>query len=322
MRMLVMLLVPALTLAVGPTLVSERPTGGAGGQFRSPSGAYSARVEYGTGNAEFVPFDRFELLNGDGKVVYARSGIKHTVLDVSDQGLVVGVDFDGPLSGRAKLHFYDARGQVLGTAQVGFWGQHGFSADGGVYCVLSGRQGLHVFTAAGRELYNAGQGNRFAVSADGRQVALATDSAIRLLRDGAAAVSIPLATPFVRSMAFSPDGRHFGYCERGRLLVHRTEDGLLEYGYEPSDKRMRFISLDLADRFAAAGLDLDGGRGTPDRHRRGLVMLLNSAGVQVWEKELRYNRWGITMPAVRFGRGQRLLVRTAEVVQEYRYEED
>lgn len=321
MRMPILLLMPALALALAPTLVSERQAGTEPGQFRSPGGAYSALVDYSRGNSEFVPFERFELLDRAGRVVYAKSGIRHTVLDISDNGLVIGADFDGPVSGRAKLHFYDARGRERGTADIGFWGQRGFSADGSVYCVLSGRQGLRVFTSTGKELYNAGQGNRFAVSADGRQVALATDTEIRLLRDGKTTVDIPLATPFVRDIAFSPDGRRVGYCVRQGLFVHRAQDGVRVYRYEPDDKGMRFISLDLEDRFAVCGLDLDAGRGTPGRHRRGLVVLLDADGNTVWQQELAYSRWYFAVPAVRFGPAGVLSVRTADAVRDYRYEE-
>ncbi len=320
MRMLI-LLFPLLMMALTPTLVGERPAGTETGQFRSPSGFYSARVVYGSGNSEFVPFERFELLDRSSNTVYTRSGVQHTVLDISDNGLVVGVDFDGPVSGKAKLRFYDRDGQERGTANVGFWGQHGFSANGSVYCVLSGRQGLRVFASTGKELYNAGTGNRFDVSGDGRQVALATDTEIRLLRDGKTTAGIPLATPFVRDIAFSPDGKRVGYCVRQGLFVHRAQDGVRVYRYEPDDKGMRFISLDLDDRFAVCGLDLDAGRGTPGRHRRGLVVLLDADGKAVWQQELTYNRWYFAVPAVRFGQAGVLSVRTADAVRDYRYEE-
>jgi len=128
MRMLVLLLLPALALALAPTLVSERPVGTDTLQFRSPGGDYGARVEYTLGNTEFVPIDRFELRDRAGKMVYTKSGGQHTVLDISDNGLVVGADFDGPVSGRAKLHFYDTQSRERGTADVGFWDRHGFSA--------------------------------------------------------------------------------------------------------------------------------------------------------------------------------------------------
>jgi hypothetical protein len=320
--MLVLLLTPALVLALAPTLVSERPVGTDVQQFRSPSGSYSAKVEYAPGNTEFVPFARFELLDAAGKTVYARSGGGHTVLDISDNGLVVGVDFDGPVSGRAKLHFYDVQGRERGTAEVGFWDRHGFSAFGNVYCVLDGKRGLRVFTSDGKELYNAGRGNRFAVSADGRRVALATDDAVLLLEAGVRTASIPLASPFVRRMAFSPDGERFGYCERRVLYLYRVRDAALEFQYQPEDARLQFISLDVGNRLALAGLDLSGGRGTPGRHRRGLVVLLDTAGAPVWQEELTYKRWSIAVPDVRLGPDSAFRVRTADVVQEYRYQED
>ena len=322
MRMLVLSLMPALALALTATLVSERPAGADASQFRSPSGNYGAMVEYSLGNTEFVPIDRFELRNRAGKTVYAKGGGRNTVLDISDNGLVVGVDFDGPVSGAAKLHFYDAQGTERGSADIGFWNRHGFSSDGSVYCVLDGRRGLRVFTSEGKELYNAGQGNYFAVSADGRLVALADDESIRLLKDGVPISDIPLASPFVRGMAFSPDGERFGYCDRHGLYVHRVRDAVLESRYRPEDAKLRFISLDVGNQFVLAGLDLDGGRGTANRHRRGAAVLLDVTGAPLWKQELSYKQWSFTLPKVRFGTPGTFSVRTADAVREYRYEED
>ena len=319
MRMLVLLLLPALALALAPTLVSERPVGTDTLQFRSPGGDYGARVEYTLGNTEFVPIDRFELRDRAGKMVYTKSGGQHTVLDISDNGLVVGADFDGPVSGRAKLHFYDTQSRERGTADVGFWDRHGFSARGSVYCVLGGKQGLRVFTSEGKELYNAGRGNRFAVSADGRRVALATDEAILLLKDGVRTAGIPISSPFIRQMAFSPDGERFGYCERRTLHLYRVQDAAPEFQYRPEDAKLQFISLDVGNELAVAGLDVDGGRGKTDRHRRGFVILLDSAGVPAWQQELTYVQWNTAVPDVRFGPDSTFRVRTADAVREYRY---
>jgi len=321
MRMLVLSVMPALALALAPTLVSERPVGTDAWQFRSPSGNYGARVEYSLGNTEFVPMDRFELRDRAGKTVYVKSGVQHTVLDISDNGLVVGVDFDGPVSGRAKLHFYDLQGRERGTADVGFWGRHGFSADGSVYCVQDGKRGLRVFISEGKELYNAGRCNRFAVSADGRRVALATDDAILLLKDGLRTASIPVASPFIRGMAFSPDGERFGYCERRSLYLCQVRDAALGFQYQPEDARRQFISLDVGNDLVVAGLDVDGGRGTADRHRRGSVVLLDATGLPLWQQELTYDRWYFAVPEVRFGPPGTFSVRTADAVREYRYEE-
>jgi hypothetical protein len=322
MRTLILSLVPMLAMALAPTLVSERPIGTGVCQFRSPSGNYVAKVEYSTGNTEFVPFERFEIRDRTGKSVYTKGNVQHTVLDISDNGLVVGVDFDGPVSGKAKLHFYDAQGRERGTAEVGFWDRHCFSARGNVYCVLDGKRGLRVFTSEGRELYNAGRGSRFAVSADGRRVALATDDAILLLEAGVRTASIPIASPFVRKMAFSPDGERLGYCERRTLYVYRARVAALEFQYQPEDARLQFNSLDVGNGLAVAGLDVAGDRRSAGRHRRGLVVLFDSAGAPVWQQELTYKRWSIAVPEVRFGRAGTFSVKTADMVREYRYQED
>jgi hypothetical protein len=321
MRMLAFF-VPVVALALMPTLVNEHPTGVEDEEFRSPGSVYSARVKYAAGNSEFVPFERFELLDRGGRTVYSRGGVQHTDLDISDNGLVVGADCDGPVSGRARLHFYDARGRERGTADIGFWDQHGFSADGSVYCVQDGKLGFRVFTSEGKELYNAGRCNSFAVSADGRQVALATDESILLLKNGVRTGTIPVASPFIRGMAFSPDGERFGYCERRALNVFRVRDAARDFEYLPADARLRFISLDVGNDLVVAGLDLDGGRGTADRHRRGAVVLLDAAGLPLWQRELNYDRWYFAVPAVRFEASGKFSVRTADAVREYRYVED
>jgi len=120
-------------------------------------------------------------------------------------------------------------------------------------------------------------------------------------------------------MAFSPDGKRFGYCERRTLYVHRVGDAALQFQYRPEDAKLQFISLDVGDELVVAGLDVDGGRGKADRHRRGFVILLDSAGAPAWQQELTYARWNIAVPDARFETGGTFRVQTADAVREYRY---
>jgi hypothetical protein len=311
MRAIVVALLPAFLMAAAPSLVSQEKASTDAYHFYSPGRAYEALVEYETGNTEYVPFSRFALKDKSGTTVYSKQGRGHTLLDIADNGTVVGIDFDGPISGRAKLHFYNVAGVEQGTAEVGFLDRRAFSADGRVYCVNDGKRGLRVFTVEGRELYNLGKGNRFAVSADGKQVVLAQDDAILLFTEGKQTSRIPGSSPFIRQMRFSPDGSLFGYVDRRELHLFRVATSEPLFVWRPEDAGFSFTSLDIASDMVLAGLDRDAGRGTSDRHKRGRVCLLDLAGKPVWCEDLAYSRWNAFVPAVRFCQGRAFEVRTA-----------
>lgn len=310
----IIVLLPVLAAAVGPAPVGSEVLESDAAVFWSSGRTFRATGEFGTGTMEFVPLRRFELRDAAGRVLYERAGTGQTVLDVADNGVVVGIDFDGPVSGRAKLHFYDRQGVEQGSAEVGFLNQRAFSEDGSTYWVLDGREGLRAFASAGKELYNLGPGNRFAVSADGRRCALAQDSAVVLFEAGQRVAVIAGTTPFTRQLSLSDDGALVGWVERNRLVVHRFGESSPRFESGPPEPGMQFISLDIGPAGEVlAGLD----EGRP--HRRGLVYLFDEGGVVAWRQELEYERWNITVPAVRFGAGRSFEVRTAARLDRYEY---
>lgn len=308
------LIVSLLVSATAPTLISRTPLASDPHQFFSPNREYRALVEYEQGNTEFVPFSRIELQDASGRVQYSRPGGGHTVLDIADNGRVVGADFDGPISGRAKLHFYDPTGREVGTAEVGFYGARRFSADGSAFCVNDGRTGLRVFSAEGQELANLGYGSEFAVSADGRCVALARNDAVVLFRDGEEAGRIPLATPFVRQLRFSADGTLFGYAERRELRVFRLADREPVLSWRPGETDPELLSLDISAR---DGLVL---AGLGKAHGRCVVVLLDLAGDELWRQETVRERWNALTPAVGFAPDRTFRVESAEDVEVFGWE--
>ena len=320
MKLLSVLALPALLLAALPVLSGEEPLPERLDGFVSARGRFVATVEFTEGNSEFVPLARFELRDETGRLRYARAGDGHTVLDISDNGIVVGADFNGPVSGAARLVFYDPAGNPQGMVEIGFYNQRAFSADGSRFCVLDGRAGLRVFTADGRELYNLGQGNHFAVSADGRWIALARDEEILLFDEGRQAGLIPIVSPFVRQLVFSADGRRFAFIDRHALRLCRVADAGVEFEFRPEEAGLNFSSVDVSQdgSLVLAGLDY-GARGSPDRHRRGQALLLDSAGRVVWQQPLEYEGWNSSLPAVRFEPGQAFEVRTAEKVIRWQF---
>lgn len=316
-----LLLIPLFAQAISPRLAGRDSLASDLHAFTSPGRTYRAVVEYETGNSEFVPFSRFELQTADGRTVYARQGDGHTLLDISDQGTVVGIDFDGPVSGRAKLHFYGLDGAERGTAEVGFLKSRTFSANGSVYGVDDGRSGVRLFRLDGTELYNLGQANRFALSGDGRTAALAQDEAVVLFRDGSEAGRHPLSSPFVRDIGLSRDGSVAAWVDRFRLHVYGVHDRRLLAELAAPEAALRFISVSVSadGSLIAAGLDEDAGRGTQDRHRRGLVMLFDQAGTVLWQQRLTYDRWNISVPGVEFTGPRAFRVTTADHVLQYEF---
>ncbi len=316
-----LLLMPLLAPAVSPRLAARESLASDLNAFTSPGRIYRAVVEYETGNSEFVPFRRFELQTADGRTVYARQGDGHTVLDISDQGTVVGIDFDGPVSGRARLHFYGPDGAKRGTAEVGFLKSRTFSADGSVYGVDDGRSGVRLFRPDGTELYNLGRANRFELSGDGRTAALALDEVVVFFRDGKEASRHPLSSPLVRDIGLSQDGSVAAWADRFRLCIYGVRDRRLLAEQAAPEAALRFISVSVSSEghLIAAGLDVDGGRGSPDRHRRGRVMVMEPTGTVLWQQELDYDNWNFTVPWVEFAADNSLIVKTADHMLRYEY---
>jgi hypothetical protein len=317
----ILLLIPLFAQAISPQLTGRESFASDSYTFASPGRAYHAVVEYETGNSEFVPFRRFELRRADGSTVYSKQGGGRTLLDISDQGTVVGIDFDGPVSGRAKLHFYGPDGRERGIAEVGFLKSRAFSGDGSTYGVDDGRSGVRVFRADGTELYRLGRANRFALSGNGRSLAVVQDDAVVLFRDGSEAGRYPLASPFVRDIGLSEDGAVLAWVDRFRLRILNAEEMRLVTDLPAPEPALRFISVDVSadGQMVAAGLDADAGRGSSDRHRRGLVMLVDSSGVVLWQEKLSYDRWNISVPEVGFVGLNSFRVKTADHILRYEY---
>ncbi len=173
-----------LILGIEPDLVRREKIEIPANTFPSPSGEYLLFFEYGEGNSEYIPFRLAVLKNKGGKEIWRKADFNHTLADIADNVIVIGIDFDGPLSGKAKLHFYDKEGRKKNTAEVGFLGERAISSNNERYAILDGRNGLRVFNLKGEELFNLGKGNRFTISSDGKFVALADDEKITIFGEG------------------------------------------------------------------------------------------------------------------------------------------
>jgi hypothetical protein len=311
---------PVLLFCLSPALLNETILPAETNLTRSLAGEYYARFEYGAGTSEFVPITRFELFDRTGRSIYFKNEFKHTLFDIADNGRVVGLDFDGPVSGRAQLHFYDPDGKAAGIADIGFLAGRQFSRDGSVYAVLDGSAGLRLYNGTGIELYNLGLGSGFVLSRDGRTCGLVRDREIVLNQDGVETGRIPDATPFIRQMKLSPDGRRLAFIDRKNFYLYECPSGRLLGRYRETDPELNFISLDLADPdLALVGLDRDPGRGQPGRHTQGSVYLFDGEASVQWRETVKYESWDITLPAVEFAADRRFRIKTDRSIREYGY---
>ena len=312
MRRYVLFLIPLALMAATPVLVSQREPVDAAYHFPSPNRQFEAEVEYSEGNTEFVPFSSITVKNADGEVAYTLVNTTHTLVDVADNGAMVGIDFDGPMSGAAKLHFYSREGEALGTAEVGFLNERVFSGDGQRYCVNDGSRGVRMFVLDGHELHNFGVGEGFALSHDGKQVAVARDQFIKVYDEGEETRMIPVVLPFIRMMRFG--GKVFGFVDRRQAEAYRGNERLFTWN---APEGYRLVSIDIEEGIVVVGAD-DHASG----HKQGAVFMLDLEGNEVGRLNLNYEKWNSFSPGVRFTGERGFEVTTPEGVSVYRWEEE
>ncbi len=307
--------------AFEPSLVSETKFSKEPNRFFSENGEFCGLVEYGTGNTEFIPITRLILQNKNGEIIYEKNNFSHTLVDIANNGAIVGIDFDGPISGRAILNFYDTKGVKLATTPVGFLLERCFSAESNIYCVNDGVNGLRVFRLNGQELYNLGKCNWFAVSRDGKMIALAQDTEIILFEHGNKVGKIPVSSPFIRQIKFSADGSLLSYIDRKNIYLNSVQESKMIFHYQEQNPKFNLISFDIAPDNSAIilGLAEDKGRGVPNRHTRGFVYLFDTNGKLQWKEEIKYSKWNVFVPEVSFTSNCSFKVITIYDIYEYQY---
>lgn len=313
--------IPLLIFALEPTLIRTYSRTSDPLTISSLDGNYKGRIDYGDGNTEFIPIDHFILEDSNGDLVYEKHAFGHTLLDIANTGIVVGIDFDGPVSGRATIHFYDRNGEETQSHEIGFLQDRVFSENGEIYCVNDGINGLTVFDGNGKKLYAVDRANYIAVSRNGRMIAAASDDGIDIYEDGQLVSTIPLMTPFVREMVFSDDGSHLLYIDRRNVRYLDVRTGEMVRQYREQNKHLSFISCDISPdgSLIIAGLDEDMGRNAANRHSRGVIHLISAEGKVVWSEELPYTQWNSSIPNVSFTNAMSFTIETIDDVLEFAY---
>jgi hypothetical protein len=315
------LIIPILLTALEPTIDHAYDNAYDPLVIMSSNKEYRGSITYGTGNTEYIPIDEFVLKDKDGRIQYSTDEFGHTVVDIANNGVFVGIDFDGPVSGKGMLFFYDQKGRVTGTSDIGFLLDRKFSYNGEKYCVNDGFSGVRVFQSNGTELYSLGKANFFSISNSGAMVAAARDAQIDIYKGADMVHSIPLNSPFVRQMVFSQDDALIAFIDKKHLYCYDIEQKSMVFQYTETNDHLHFISCDISpDRtMIIAGLDEDHGRNGASRHQQGSIVLLNRNGKVMWSYQMTYASWNIHTPHVMFTGSSSFSVETVERIMEFSF---
>jgi hypothetical protein len=258
--------------------------------------------------AGFLGADKFELFSAEGKKLWELNQPPVADFYVSNQAYwIVGIASggDGPES---FLIFYNHSGDSVLSIQVGFLQGISFSQNGNCILINSAKTGLSEFCPAKNTASvpliktDFGPADNYAVSANGEYVAVFSGSKLDFFYQGKATGSYSQENILARKMCFSPEGNYLGLMDKRTLYLFETKNGKLLWQYFLEKPELSFVSLDIAGlaKKIMVGVDFDrGGSASPkERHTKGFVYLLDSAGKNVWTQELSYQLWGINYPQV------------------------
>ncbi len=319
---LVVLIVPLMSQQVfAPQMVKQSGISREDNKVFSNNREFCGLIEYSTGNPEFIPIDRFILKDNGDMTIYEKTNFGHTLIDISNNGDVVGIDFDGPISGSAELHFYNSEGIEIGRSSVGFLRDRCFSTDGSLYCVNDGKHGLKVLKLDGKESFNLGTCNWFSISFDGKYIAITKDTEIVIFERGTELVRIPLQSPFVRQIEFSDNGSLLGYIDNKNLYLYRIQEQKPVFEYNEKEKQLKLVSFDITSENSAVliGFTEDKGKGAANRHSRGFISLFGMNGESQWKGKIEFTKWNAYIPKVSFTGNRTFMVTTVDNIYEYQF---
>jgi outer membrane protein assembly factor BamB len=199
----------------------------------SVSGNYQYHIRYGAEAPGEIPIEHFALKDRNGVLLWEKELPGQEAFYVSDAGSVVGLFGSGP---NARLTFFDRTGKVVARQGLPFAADGRFSVQGLYFYVNSG-QGVLAYDGQGRLQHRFGPASCFQVSDDDRLMATARGNEARLHVTGRLRAQLRLSSPYVRGIAFSPDGARLAIAERAGVTLYATSDGteLWHVDFDPAE---------------------------------------------------------------------------------------
>jgi outer membrane protein assembly factor BamB len=289
----------------------------------SQDGEYFGITSYSTEvSPGILAAEKFELYSSDGQMLWEIENPTVSEFLISNGAkLVLGISsIEG--SSQSRVVIYNRNGEMVSDTLIGLTSGTSFSFNGNHVLINTAQDGLLLFNQTGKLTNRFGAGDRFAISADGKNVATISGRNLKLYVAGKPVVELEEIAPFSRGMAFSPESKHLGVIDKKKLYLIEVETGKLLWQHALEQPELSFISLDVsrnAERIIA-GLDFDKGTDVPaaERHTQGSVFIFDKEGKQIWQKDLAYTLWGAMFPLVKTSEeGTRFSVTTREKVYLY-----
>jgi hypothetical protein len=129
----------------------------------------------------------------------------------------------------AVLNFYNQNGISQNSIKVPFPHSGHFTKDGKLFFFLSGSNGLSVFDQSGNEINNFGQCHRYAVSNDGRTIALVYGNNLTVFVDKIPVWQTSVPSAHVRSVVMSDDGAVLALIDNQYLCVYDLTENCEKY---------------------------------------------------------------------------------------------
>jgi hypothetical protein len=289
----------------------------------SQDGEYFGITSYSTEVAPGVlAAEKFELYSSDGQMLWEIENPPVSEFLISNGAkLVLGISsMDG--TSQSRVIFYNRNGEMIADTLIGSTQGTGFSSDGGKVLINTAKDGLLLFDEAGRLTSRFETCDRFAISADGINVATISGRNLKLYISGKLVAELKEIAPFSRGMVFSPESKFLGVVDKKKLYLIEVETGKLLWQFTLDQPELSFISLDVsrnAERIIT-GLDFDMGEEAraAERHTKGLIYVFDKDGALIWQKDLSYTLWSAMFPLVKISEeGTRFSVTTREKVYLY-----
>ena len=261
----------------------------------------------------------FELYSIDGKKLWEIENPEVSDFYISNGAkLVVGIS-GAEGSPESQLIFYNPSGELITSTKISFPQGISFSSNGRYVLVNTAKDGLLAFNEAGDLIANLGLCEKFAISADGEDVAAVSNGELKFYHQGKPTGNPLKINSLVREMSFSPENKYLSAIDKKNLYLFEVQTGKLLWLYALDQPELSFISVDVsrAAEKIIAGIDFDKGRKSPpeERHTKGLVYLFDKNGKIIWEKQLSYKLWSALFPRVQFSSdGKRFCIITREKV--------
>jgi outer membrane protein assembly factor BamB len=278
---------------------------------------YSTKVAPG-----ILAVEKFELHSSDGQMLWEiEAPLVSEFLISNGAKLVLGISsIDG--SSQSRVIIYNRNGDMVTDTIIGTTQGTVFSSAGNKVLINTAKDGLLLYDETGKLTNRFGTCDRFAISADGKNVATISGRNLKLHVAGKLIGELKEIAPFARGMAFSPESKYLGVVDKKKLYLIEVETGKLLWQFTLDQPELSFISLDIsqnAERIIT-GLDFDMGEEarSAERHTKGLIYVFDKDGALIWQKDLSYTLWSAMFPLVKISEeGTRFSVTTREKVYLY-----